>query len=302
MPVTGFPATLERTLSALMVDNTISSWKVAGEGDNTTIVLRLKPVCGPATSTASMADPVLNRETQVQYYRRKPPSQIRRDKERARKQQQQQATDFTVQNYAVNTDCLAARENAGTQYAETTTQAEELGTQPASDSEGEEDGMHGLNNTECTWASDSVCVEPLQSTHTVHCDTVEDDRLVGGFPTGVVKQYAATLIDKSVQRRLKNKGRNKTFRRVALHHAGNGDQLICETDDLVLEYPCTNPVPKYSYWYVKQEPRNMLSEERDKLANLQRGEVVHRSRHADITARAARDLDTLLGLLRFYLG
>ena len=74
MPVTGLPAAVEATLSALLVGNTVSSWKIAGEGENSEVVLRLKPV----DTGSNMADTVSKRETPVQRYRRKPPSQTRR--------------------------------------------------------------------------------------------------------------------------------------------------------------------------------------------------------------------------------
>ncbi|KAL8566911.1 hypothetical protein ACOMHN_008768 [Nucella lapillus] len=86
MPVTGLPATLERTLTALLTDNAVSSWKIAGERDNTVVVLRLK--AENPVSTPSMADPILNQQTQIQY-RKQSPGQLRRDRERATKQQQQ---------------------------------------------------------------------------------------------------------------------------------------------------------------------------------------------------------------------
>ena len=310
MPVTGFPATLERTLSALIMDNDISSWKVAGEGDNTTVVLPLKPVSGPATSTTDMVDPVLNRDTQIQYYRRKAPCQVRRDKQRARHHHQRSVTDDPVPNSDVfkptdlSTD-LTVNELLSAQYTDTMqTQTEEPVTQPASDSE--EDAIHGLVNPTGTWNSDGTSVTLLQSADTTHCDCDTEENIdgtVGRFSTQVVKSYVATLSDKSVQRRLKDRSRNQSFRKVVAHKDDDGDQLICEADDLVLEYWCSDAVrPHHMYWYVKQEPCNMLSEERDKLANLRRGESARRSRHADTLGCAARDLDTLLGLLRFYLG
>ena len=84
MPVAGLPAAAESALNALLADNNVSSWKVVGEGDSTVIVLRLKP--HTHSSSANMAD---SRNTQGQYFRRKPPSQIRRDQERSRLRNEQ---------------------------------------------------------------------------------------------------------------------------------------------------------------------------------------------------------------------
>ena len=84
MPVAGLQAAAKGALNALLVDNNVSSWKVVGDGDSTLIVLRLKPHAH--SSSADMAD---WHNTQGQYFRRKPPSQIRRDRERSRLRNEQ---------------------------------------------------------------------------------------------------------------------------------------------------------------------------------------------------------------------
>eukprot|EP00745_Piridium_sociabile_P026524 TRINITY_DN4238_c0_g1_i5.p1 TRINITY_DN4238_c0_g1~~TRINITY_DN4238_c0_g1_i5.p1 ORF type:complete len:309 (-),score=65.04 TRINITY_DN4238_c0_g1_i5:208-1134(-) len=308
MPVTGFPATLERTLTALMVDNAISSWKVAGEGDNTTVVLRLKPVSTPATTTTNMAGPVLNRSTQIQYFRRKPPSQIRRDQERARQQRQASEQQQRKTSESQHRDCAVDANNMtdsepeqpATQYT-TTTHADQLASEE--EQQVKADGLHALDIFEHSLSrdTDSDCILSRQLSDTMeHEETI--DRSVGGFNTGVVKGYVATLTDKSVQRRLRDRTRNKSFRKVVLHHADSEDLLICESEDLVLEYRCSPDTTCHHYWYIKQEEHSMLTEERAKLANLWRGEHASRSQHADLQARAARNLDTLHGLILFYLG
>eukprot|EP00745_Piridium_sociabile_P026525 TRINITY_DN4238_c0_g1_i6.p1 TRINITY_DN4238_c0_g1~~TRINITY_DN4238_c0_g1_i6.p1 ORF type:complete len:306 (-),score=64.70 TRINITY_DN4238_c0_g1_i6:208-1125(-) len=305
MPVTGFPATLERTLTALMVDNAISSWKVAGEGDNTTVVLRLKPVSTPATTTTNMAGPVLNRSTQIQYFRRKPPSQIRRDQERARQQrqaseqQQRKTSESQHRDCAVDTNNMTDSEHEEPAAQYTTTHPDQL----ANEEQVKADGLHVLDILEhsLTRDTDSDCILSPQLSNTEENEETID-RSVGGFNTGVVKGYVATLTDKSVQRRLRDRTRNKSFRKVVLHHSDSNDLLICESDDLVLEYRCSPDTASHHYWYVKQEENSMLTDERAKLANLRRGEHTSRRQHADIQARAARDLDTLHGLILFYLG
>ena len=55
------------------MENQVSSWKVSSEGSKTVVVLRL-------TALTSMAEHNIHT---VQQYRRKPPSQQNRDKERA---------------------------------------------------------------------------------------------------------------------------------------------------------------------------------------------------------------------------
>ena len=86
MPLAGLPAAAETALNALLADDNVSSWKVVGEGASTVIVLRLEPHAH--SSSASMAD---WHNTRGQCFRRKPPSQIRRDQERPRLRNEQSA-------------------------------------------------------------------------------------------------------------------------------------------------------------------------------------------------------------------
>ena len=84
MPVAGLPAAAETALNALLADNNVSSWKIVGEGASTVIILRHNPQS--YSSAENMAD---SNSTHGQHFRRKPPSQIRRDQERSRQQNEQ---------------------------------------------------------------------------------------------------------------------------------------------------------------------------------------------------------------------
>eukprot|EP00745_Piridium_sociabile_P042769 TRINITY_DN865_c0_g1_i4.p1 TRINITY_DN865_c0_g1~~TRINITY_DN865_c0_g1_i4.p1 ORF type:complete len:296 (+),score=72.21 TRINITY_DN865_c0_g1_i4:174-1061(+) len=295
MPVTGLPVTLEKTLTALLTDNTVSSWKVAGEADNTVVVLRLKPVSKMSTT---MADPVLNRHSQVQYYRKKPPSQVRRDQERARQQQQQR------QRVQVGLDSSDDdREPSIALFVEPTAQhlSSVEPTAPVhtdhSDSETEERGDVLQDNQPSSDCNISLHLQPdLQE------EPIIDNR-VAGFNTGDVRKYVATLTDRSVQRRLRDQQRNKLFRKTVLHQSQDRNMLLCESDDIVLEYSCDSPDGGLvMYWYVKQDQKNMLGEECVKLANLRKGKRSNNTQHAETQARALRGLHALHDLICFYLG
>ena len=87
------PKALDTVLKALLSDHSISSWKVAAEGQNPTMVLRLSPrrepyVCQDGVRVDTSA-----------VYRRKPPSQINRDKRRMNnfRSRSDRATNETVQ-------------------------------------------------------------------------------------------------------------------------------------------------------------------------------------------------------------
>ena len=65
------PSALETVLGALLTNHSVTSWKVASENQTPVVVLRLKPVSENQDSVST------------QVYRRKPQSQIARDKRRA---------------------------------------------------------------------------------------------------------------------------------------------------------------------------------------------------------------------------
>ena len=130
------------------------------------------------------------------------------------------------------------------------------------------------------------------------------DSAVGSvFDKEVVTQYVATLTDRSVQRRLRDSQRNKSFRKSVLHHSGSADQAIMfESDDIVLEYSCQSNLEKCVYFFVKQQERNMLKEECVKLADLRRGKRIKDTQHTETQACAARDLQLLRAQIQLCLG
>ena len=70
------PSALESVLGALLKDHSITSWKVTSEGQNPTVVLRLKPVNDKQDCVSTHV------------YRRKPQSQVIRDRQRAAEHKQ----------------------------------------------------------------------------------------------------------------------------------------------------------------------------------------------------------------------
>ena len=94
-----------------------------------------------------------------------------------------------------------------------------------------------------------------------------DERFIKGRDTGfsvdIVKDYVATLTDRSVQRRLRDTKRNRSFSKVTLDNRDGEEFILCESDDLVFKFgrKATSGC-RLHYRFVKQEARNMLSEER----------------------------------------
>eukprot|EP00745_Piridium_sociabile_P024463 TRINITY_DN3871_c0_g2_i2.p1 TRINITY_DN3871_c0_g2~~TRINITY_DN3871_c0_g2_i2.p1 ORF type:complete len:303 (-),score=53.62 TRINITY_DN3871_c0_g2_i2:237-1145(-) len=302
MPVTGLPAAVETTLSALLAENSVSSWKIAGEGVNTVVVLRLKPVDPEVTTTNMAAEPVLNRNTQVQYYRRKPPSQVRRDQERA-KQQKGKVTDrqhdagVPVLNAVCLDDTrveLPSFTSCDVQHAQTTHSEDETGVSQTTDD----------FEPQCANIGEPQCASGL-SLHLPDINQVQTiDSTVGGFDSRVVKSYVARLTTRLMQRRLRDSHRNKTFRKTVVYDSGSEKVLMCESDDIVLEYTChSDSNHSCVYWFLKQDEKHMLAEECVKLSNLRkRGKPIDNTEHGELQARAERGLETLHSLIQFYLG
>ena len=63
--------------------------------------------------------------------------------------------------------------------------------------------------------------------------------------------------------------KNRSFSKVALDDRDGEEFILCESDNLVFEFDCkATSGCGLHYWFVKQEARNMLSEERAVLYNL----------------------------------
>ena len=86
--------------------------------------------------------------------------------------------------------------------------------------------------------------------------------------------------------------------------AFNGsDILLLESDDLVLEIKYTSPSAyAMKYWYVKQDPRRMLSEESARQSDLSCWKSATLSKHRDAHLYAIKMLDILRDVIHFYLG
>ena len=76
MPSIGLPRILEQTINNILEISQLSSFKIAGNGPRTTIVLRFDECMADASVSP------IHRSTPRNCYRRKPPIQMRRDRER----------------------------------------------------------------------------------------------------------------------------------------------------------------------------------------------------------------------------
>ncbi|GFR78783.1 hypothetical protein ElyMa_000540200 [Elysia marginata] len=74
MPVSGFPTILENILNSLFQESELASYKLAGNQQKTTLVLRFDAMADTSVSTCHLSTPA--------EVRRKSPSQLRRDRRR----------------------------------------------------------------------------------------------------------------------------------------------------------------------------------------------------------------------------
>ena len=102
MPAMELPLALDSALKALLGCHSIYSWKITAEGQNPTVILRLRQdtqqrACHSGLHTANTVS-----------FRRKPPSQIQRDRRRAEEYKQRRDQIETVTE--LKADCQS--ENA----------------------------------------------------------------------------------------------------------------------------------------------------------------------------------------------
>ena len=83
------PSALDIALKALLGSYSVSSWRIAAESQNPIVILRLRPL--PLQSACQNGLPV---PSNTVLFRKKSPSQIRRDKQRT--EQFRQRTDRVV--------------------------------------------------------------------------------------------------------------------------------------------------------------------------------------------------------------
>ncbi len=318
LPVAGLPTALDSALEALLTENAVSSWKISAEGRKTTVVLRLVTTTDP-----DMAD-FTHPHTATQHFRRKPPSQVRRDQRRAAERTKQnpeasehspsglfqptppptttvaahlemQSENDTQHTYASNTD-TDARASRSPDYSA-----------PASSRPCDTDGVSlSRVSQSLDFSVENLMAWKGQSeTETVQdCTNQSEKRAIQcGYDLATIRNYVGSLKDRTVQRALRNTNRNNSFKTVVLYKSDNKSKLICETDDFVFVSDCsTYQKQPCTYWLIKQEERHMLQEELEYLRKLQKGKPVDRGRCADHLQKVLEEVLVLRDVTRFYLG
>ena len=113
MPVMELPKTLVNLLGSLLTENGLLSWQIFDE-KSSNIVVKMRfgnDHCGPNTDGQST-------ET-VAAYRRKPPSQVKRDRARVAAHKLQQSAAPRMQTRSMAAVCLQTEDQAGDQNSHT---------------------------------------------------------------------------------------------------------------------------------------------------------------------------------------
>ena len=95
MPSIGLPRILEQTIRNILDISQLSSFKIVGNGPRTTIVLRFDECMAEATHASVSA---IHRSTSQSCYRRKPPIQMRRDRDRMEQHRNLPAEKIVCEN------------------------------------------------------------------------------------------------------------------------------------------------------------------------------------------------------------
>ena len=104
MPVVGLLTALESALVTLLNDKLLRSWKITEENQNAVVVIRSTAVHTPWIAIDPQRDSAAIAQCS---YRRRPPSQLKRDKKRAEEFQQKKWTSLQeIQVSDGNTDTV----------------------------------------------------------------------------------------------------------------------------------------------------------------------------------------------------
>jgi hypothetical protein len=290
MPVTGLPAALDGALESLLRENAMTSWKIVSENCKTTIMLRFSPVTDNNNMATCLSVTASPKST---HYRRKPPSQLKRDKQRAamRKQNSEQEVSESVQNERtlfvsspsmyensasvglpdqpcdVATDARASRREFPNVDAETFALSSQLTDQCDPDMKR---------------ANDTMSLRPTEQLTATNTQV-----------TNVVRDYVGGIKDKAVLRNIKDSARNVSFSRVV---RDSTNKLICESEDFVIVVSNDYAEPECCYWLIKQRPSCQLREESDILARLTRGRPVDRGKFQPQLRVAHHTMQTIRGV------
>ena len=314
MPVSGLPATLEVTLTSLLQENAISSWKIVSEGAKSTVVLRL---CSndfiPNMATTMDSVNMTGRVNKVSY-RRKPPSQYKRDflrasnfRERNRLEGERELSEnflFSSPNFGFRPTHQEESVYSDTGSVGLSADGPNLCT--AQNFEGAPSSELDVQAVQAGAGLDKqlACDNGIDSATCFDANYNEMERkaMDNEVSPEQVKEYIGSLKDKSVESKLKNNKRNNRFLKYTLDNSSLPPTLLCESDDFVVQVKTdvrdSNDMIKY--WLIKQNRSFMSEEELEYLAKLEQGQPAERGKFWRSRKRAEAHMKSTRDLAVFY--
>ena len=323
MPVSGLPTALEAAVNALLQQHSITSWKISADGEkNPVVILRLTEFThlqgGKDNSEVSKSTcPQLQ-------YRRKPPSQVRRDRRRAEerrnlrtKDNQKQASDDESVTFH---SCLFKKTPPLGKHT-TQQEADDVSmSQPCippararaarrvdGDTDSEHSRQAGDSPVTCTASADFNDSDSDIDQQTVSCkedprDPTEVTAREAGYKLDVIKECVSGITDRRVQSNIRDKTRNTSVGKV-VQFDGDPDRLLCDSDDIVAVVSSNgSDCGIVRYLFVKQTRKYMCDHDLRLLSQLQQSEPLQRSEHEDKLKLSEKYLQILLDTMRHYLG
>lgn len=325
MEALGLPRAATAVLTTLLAEHSVSSWKLAGEGDTTVFILRL---CIKETTGEQPLQPVA--------WRRKPPCQRRRDVRRAILHQQQRGNGSRQTSQAnVNNNQVPGQENGRTARKTTNTEVQASDdlmtvfnepqidicqrTQCVSESathdtrtktlvarDSARDKCTKLEVGEaCSSASydsmsrSAVCDKPATCCEdSINTDdsgilaeeTINIEHLseTAGIKISIVKKCINQLKDSMIKQQLKDQRRNRTLNRVVVDRRFGGEVLVGDSDDFMITIDCQHG--GFFQWFLKHKPEQYV---RHMLPFIEAWPPADAKQYKDVIDRMSNKLDSL---------
>ena len=320
--MSGLPTALEISVNALLKEHFITSWKISADCDrNPVVILRLAEFthleAKDDTEVSAYSQQNFSRPPQFQY-RRKPPSQIRRDKKRAEERRQQRSQTNQASNEEQDTfrhSCLFADTPPTGKHTLQKDTLEVSRSQPESqpasaraargdsDTDSCERRQDGDSPAVCTVsASDSeLSIDKLTEDCSTR-DPTEEKAVEAGYKLDVIKECVSRITDRSVQNNIRDTSRNTSVGKVVQHDT-DPDMLLCDSDDIVVVVSSKDGDSGIvRYLFVKQEQKYMRSDDLCMLSHLEQSKPIQRAEHEDRLKQSEKSLDILVNTMRYYLG
>jgi hypothetical protein len=285
MPVVGLPTTVEVALGSLLAEKSVSSWKITGQGDTTVVVLRLRGDSPVQDGGDSMA------KGNNVYYRRKNPSQLRRDRQRAAERKLQKCSELEASALNVHASSFSPV----------------IEHELFVDTDADRPTLDDNATPTFTCTNDDATRLPHSNVPSVSIDShvglakyTSQKPSADVFGAQVVKEYVGAIFDKVKLQNLRNQKRNTKFNSVCQVNIGKTKRIACCSDDVVIVLD--SETGKWKYWFVVQQTRHMLEEEKAWLHRMQTGTQVDRDKRLMVTKAEQDLLPTLMDMISFFLG